>query len=105
MKVTYYYSVELTDHFSYISYVEILTRLKLISENPSYPLLERLSFAPTPMADLKGATTLPCDIASCCLTALWCAAIVEKLVSLQLWFFFDNSYNIENSNGTYIEDL
>ena len=62
------------------------------------------------MARLKGAATLPFDNA---MSLVWhsavsysrCAAIVEKLVSLQLWFFSDNSYNIENSNGTYIEDL
>ena len=62
------------------------------------------------MARLKGAAILPFDNA---ISLVWqmavsysCyAAIVEKLVSLQLWFFFDNSYNIENSNGTYIEDL
>ena len=95
----------LTDHFSYISYVEILSRLKLISQKPSYPLLERLSFAPTPMADLKGATTLSCDIASCCVTASCCAAIIEKLVLTVVIHFYDISYKIENSNGTYIEDL
>ena len=57
--------MDLTDHFSYISYIEIQTRLKLISENPLYPLLERLynHFAPTPMAGLKSATTLPFDTA------------------------------------------
>ena len=62
------------------------------------------------MAGLKGAAILPFDNA---ISLVWqmavsysrYAAIVEKLVSLQLWFFFDNSYNIENSNGTYIEDL
>ena len=53
--------MDLTDHFFYISYVEILSRLKLISQKPSYPLLERLSFAPAPMADHKGAATLPFD--------------------------------------------
>ena len=53
--------MDLTDDFSYISYVKILSRLKLISQKPSYPLLERLSFAPAPMADLKGDATLPFD--------------------------------------------
>ena len=54
--------MDLTDHFSYISYVEILTRLKAISEKT---LLERLSFPfdRTQMAGLKSATTLPFDMA------------------------------------------
>ena len=96
--------MDLTDHFSYISSIKILFRLKDINENPSYPLLERLSylFYPIPMAGLKSAATFPFDTA---VSVSRCATLVEKNTWSPSVITCDNSYNIENSNGTYIEDL